>query len=269
MGSFKNFLNKFALIDNQFDDNFLNNLTISDLVEIITFIDMLDYCQRHINGFVIKEKNIIIINRIIHHVFYNYIFHEKILRMMSSTINKQIVHICRAGDKRLTDKILISIAKYFPDLEILNISWNNNITDAGIINFTNLKSLNAGICKNITDFGLKYMEQLETLHLQSNNNITGVYFPKMKLLKELDISCCNKINSTYLHNRKFNKLSVCFNCSIDNDGIEKLKHVEYLDISGNEKITDDIFFKLKTFNTVNASYNNKIKKRNNIVKIEN
>lgn len=262
MGKFKKILSKFT------KDTF-SNLTINEIVEIITYIDMMQYCKKNINGFIISDEDITLMNEFMNYVFYRHIFDEEILRMISLTVDKQIIHICKNGSKRLNDTNLKMISKYFPKIEALNISWNNNITDQGIKNFTNLKILNAGLCQNITDESLANMTRLEELYIQSNNHITGIHFKKMKKLKVLDISCCKRIKDKYLEKMEIEKLSACWNCSIDNKSIEKIKHVDFLDISGNEKVDDDIFHKLKTFGIVCASYNNKIKKVHNVIKNEN
>jgi hypothetical protein len=260
MSFVKRSLDKYKLND--------QNLEIDKVIEIIIIIDMITYCENNINNCIRSTNDKILINKFINLIYSKYIFREEILRMISRLVKILIIQICENGDRRLTDEKLILISKYFPEMETLNISWNNNITDNGLINFKNLKCLNAGLCQNISDDGLVNMKHLKNLHIQSNNKITGIYFKKMKHLEELDISCCRKINQSYIYGIEFKKLSICWNCRVNDNCIKNIK-VDYLDVSGNEKITDvSIKSNIKNFKQVIASFNNNIASCTKVVKYE-
>ena len=261
MSFIKRSLSKYNL-----DDQKLN---IDKVIEVISIIDMITYCKIFMNDFIVLDNDTILINKITNIIYTKYIFNENILRMISNLVKVLIIQICKNGDKRLTDEKLILISKYFPEIEILNVSWNNNITDTGLKKFKNLKYLNAGLCQNISDNGLVNMKQLQELYIQNNKNITGIHFKKMKQLKILDISCCTSINPCNIYKMDFCILSVCWNCSIDDNCIKNIKSIEYLNISGNEKITNiGIKTKLNKLKLVTVSIGNKITCCPNILKCE-
>lgn len=125
----------------------------------------------------------------------------------------------------ITDKGLQNL-----NLEILEIIWNDNITDNGIKHM-NLKHLMSN--QNITDEGIKNMN-LDILFL-NNNNITNEGIKHMNL-KTLTLGCFSNITDDAIKNMKLKNLTLFDTNNITNDGIKNMNLCS-LTLSDNETIT--------------------------------
>ena len=108
-------------------------------------------------------------------------------------------------DLEVDNAQVISIANGLRQLQSLNISGGNNITDAGIIALASglpqLQSLNIRGCYNITDAGIRALAsgrpQLQSLNIDGCGNITDAGIRALASglpqLQSLDIGGCDKI----------------------------------------------------------------------------
>ena len=136
---------------------------------------------------------------------------------------------------KITDLILSS--EQFQKIIKLNVSYNENISDDGIKNLTNLQELNINGNGNITDEGIKNLTNLQILNIFDNSNITDEGIKNLTNLQELYISR---------------------NKNITNKGIKNLTNLQKLNASGNEKITDKGIKNLINLRILYASDNRKI-----------
>ena len=118
-------------------------------------------------------------------------------------------------------------------LEYLDISFNENITDLGGLyrsNLTNLKTLICRECKNLTDYSINQLTQLEYLDISNCNQITdlgGLYRSNLINLKTLICHNCKNLTNEGLESA----------FSSENGSINSSPQLRQIDISGNEQIT--------------------------------
>jgi hypothetical protein len=128
--------------------------------------------------------------------------------------------------------------KYFTNLTLLNLDYNQIITNNGIKGLSNLTSL--VLSENVSDNGIKGLTNLTLLNLGYNEDITNS-----------GIKCLTKLTSLYLSLNKvidddgikgltnLTKLNLGFNNVIKDNGIKGLTNLIELDLNWNRKITDD------------------------------
>jgi len=109
--------------------------------------------------------------------------------------------------RNITNDQLRTLLKNSPNLQTLDLSVNNSITNTGLACLCyvkELKSLNLRRCEKITERGLRYFEyiqNLQELNLSDNQQITSaglVYLHYVNHLRSLNLLNCKGISDYWL-----------------------------------------------------------------------
>jgi hypothetical protein len=153
----------------------------------------------------------------------------------------------------LNDQQLEDLLKACPNIEMMNLAWCSNITDASLANlqhFAALQSLNLFGCYNITDAGLLNLQQftaLQYLNLGGCKNITDtglVNLQHLTALQYLNLAWCSNINAGLVnlqHLTALQSLSLTGCKNITDAGLAHLQHLtalQSLELARCSNITD-------------------------------
>lgn len=100
--------------------------------------------------------------------------------------------VCYTVDDKLLDVVCMTL----PQLENIDISRNNNLTDLyPLVRCAKLETLNIAECNNVTNFAfLKSCTELKTLNM-SSTNVSNLDFVSSCKLEYLDIDGCRSISN--------------------------------------------------------------------------
>lgn len=139
------------------------------------------------------------------------------------------------GSRNFTNNFLSEYAAQFKKLTLLDLSFNQEITD--LPSLPNLTSLSLRACPGITDQLLLSVPNLTSLNLLGNSQITDAGVSSLTKLKHLNLTNNDNITGAALRN---------------------LPDLTSLDLGGRNNINDDDIFHLTKLKVLNLFLNSKI-----------
>ena len=214
-------------------------------IKLLSRMIVFDIVQQVCNVSNFRTKmNLLILNKYINNNLRIYTFYDILVCKISRVDNRNNIMEYPVISQKLTPIIL----QRFKYLRVLNLSWNNNISNDDIkhLNLHTLHVSNNYKLRNtswrhisnnetITDEGIKHM-QLHTLNVSGNPRITDEGIKHMKL-HTLFASHDSGISNNGIKSMKLRVLDASENFNIGDDGIKNM-NLHTLYAYNNETITD-------------------------------